>query len=197
MKYINSKDDFIEFITYESNKYGRKNSRCPVIAVKENDILYKFNYLLRKTEYMVNCNKIQKSFWKLRLRLFENKYNINIPINVFDKGLKLIHVGTRLVNGRAIIGKDCVMHINTAIVAGGTNSGAPRLGNNIIMGIGSTLCGNIDVGDNIAVGGHAFVNKSFPDGNLTIAGIPAQKISDKSRNDWNRSNEKEVGEKYD
>lgn len=125
--------------------------------------------------------------------MFQNKYCFNIPINVFDKGLKLIHIGSRLVNGNVKVGKNCVLHINTSIVAGGTDKGGvPKLGNNVIMGVGSVILGNVKVGDNTAIGANAVVNKSFEEGNITIAGVPAKKISENSRKDWNKNKKEGV-----
>ena len=186
--FINNKNDLKNFLKYESNLYDRKNIKCPIILIRENDILWKHNYLLRKTEYYNNVNKkILKNFYKLRLRLLQNKYQIFIPLNVFDKGLKLIHLGQRLVNGKTKVGKNCVMHVNTYIVAGGTEKGGfPILGNNVILGIGSVVLGNVKIGDYTAIGANAVVNKSFEEGNITIAGVPAKKISNNSRKDWNK-----------
>ena len=64
--------------------------------------------------------------------------------------------------------------------------GYPVLGNNVGMGVGSVIAGNVKIGDNVAVGANAFVNKSFEEGNMTIAGIPAKKISNNTRNDWGK-----------
>lgn len=38
-----------------------------------------------------------------------------------------MHLGPILINGRATIGKDCTFHVNTAVVAGGTNDDLPTL----------------------------------------------------------------------
>ena len=63
-KYINNKKDLRDFLIYESKRYKKKSIRCPIISMRENDILYKFNYLLRKTEYYTNCNKkIMKKYF--------------------------------------------------------------------------------------------------------------------------------------
>lgn len=188
--YIKSKKDLKEFLDYESKLYGRNNHRCPLIAIKEKDILWKHNYFLRKAEYSINTKKrIRKAFYKIRLKLFQNKYCFIIPTNVFDKGLKLVHIGPRLVNGGVRVGKNCVLHINTCIVAGGTEKGGvPVLGDNVIMGVGSVVAGNVTIGDNIAIGANAFVNKNFQEGNMTIAGVPAKKISNNTRLDWNKNN---------
>ena len=42
------------------------------------------------------------------------------------------------------------------------------------------MFGPIKIGDNTAIGANAVVNKSFADGNCTIAGVPAKKITDKT-----------------
>ena len=42
------------------------------------------------------------------------------------------------------------------------------------------MFGKIVIGDNVAIGANAVVNKSFPEGNATLGGIPAKVISQKS-----------------
>jgi serine O-acetyltransferase len=44
---------------------------------------------------------------------------------------------------------------------------------------GAKIYGAIEIADNIAIGANAVVNKSFLEPNITIAGVPARKISDK------------------
>lgn len=187
MIYIKNKKDLKEFLEYESKLYERKSTKCPILAIKSKDILYKHNYLLRNAEYYNNVgNKIMTLFYKIKLKLWQNKYNMSIPLNVFDRGLKFIHIGTRIVNDKARVGKNFIMHANTFIVAGGTNKcGYPIIGDNVIMGVNSVISGNVKIGDDVAIGACAFVNKSFENGKMTIAGVPAKKISNNTRKDWN------------
>lgn len=70
-----------------------------------------------------------------------NKYGIHIGINVCDKGLKIMHLGSILTNGNVKIGKDCALHINTAFVAQGVSSAAPQLGDGVVAGVGSVVLG--------------------------------------------------------
>ena len=185
MKYIKCKGDLVNFLNYEFRKYGLSSRSYPLVAFSENKILYKFNYLLRHLEYYTNCNKpLRKVFIKLIFIRYTRKYLTFIPINVFDKGLKLVHIGQRLVNGGAIVGKDCTLHINTFMVAGGVNDFAPVIGDNCIFGVNSVVLGNAKIGDNVAVGAGAVVNKDFSEGNMTLGGVPAKKISLSTRNDW-------------
>lgn len=59
-------------------------------------------------------------------------------------------------------------------------SGAPVIGDNCYVGPGAKIFGGIVLGDNIVIGANAVVNASFPNGNCTIAGVPAKIISNKT-----------------
>jgi serine O-acetyltransferase len=86
-----------------------------------------------------------------------------------------------IVNPEARIGANC--HIFNGVVIGMEHryySGdAPVIGNNIYIGPGAKIFGPITIADNIAIGVNAVVNKSFMEPGITIAGVPARKISDK------------------
>lgn len=144
----------------------------------------KFYKSLRLTEYYTNCRrdligrKIAKIL-RFRHSLLCNRYQWTIPINVFDHGLTIVHVGTIVVSPYAKIGKNCRIHVCTNIgraYAKGI-SGTPVLGDNVYIGPGAKIFGPVVIGNNTAIGANAVVNKSFLDGNCTIAGLPAKKIS--------------------
>ena len=79
-----------------------------------------------------------------------------------------------------------MFHINTALVAGGTNDGVPYLEDGVIVGIGAVLMGNIQVRRNVAIGANAVVNKSVDEENIAVAGVPAKKVSNGGRLNWNK-----------
>ncbi|WP_186431546.1 serine acetyltransferase [Clostridium sp. BSD9I1] len=186
-KYINNKTELKEFLEYESIKYGRKNTRMPFICLTEQSYLYKYNVFLRKTEYYINTGKkFRGLLYKALLYRYGNDHQIHIPINTFDRGLKLMHLGPILVNGRVKGGKDISLHINTSIVAGGTNDGTPILEDGVIVGVGAVIVGDIKLAKNIAVGANSVVNKTFEEENIAIAGVPAKKISNNGRLEWNK-----------
>lgn len=146
---------------------------------------FKFYKSLRKCEYWFNCKnyglgKMICKILRLRHRLLCEKYGWTIPINVFGKGLAIVHSGTIVVSGKARIGEYCRIHVCTNIgnapVKG--KDGAPTLGDNVYIGPGAKLFGSIIIGSDTAIGANSVVNSSFEEGNCTIAGIPAQKISD-------------------
>ena len=163
----------------------------PGLATRIKDRRFKFYKSLRKTEYYTNCRKdpigrIIAKILRFRHSLLCDKYGWTIPINVFGEGLAIVHVGTIVVNGGAKIGKNCRLHVCTNIGAAKTKegSGAPTLGDNVYIGPGAKLFGPIVIGNNTAIGANAVVNSSFPEGNCSIGGIPARKVSDHTSKEY-------------
>lgn len=188
-KFINSKDDLNRFLQIEREKYKIEYKGIPIFCIREKDFLWKHNILLRKSEYYTNTNKKLRSIiYRILLFRFQNKQQIHIPLNTFDCGLKLMHLGPILVNGNVICGKNISLHINTSIVAGGTNNETPQIGDGVVIGVGAVLLGGIKIANNIAVGANSVVNKSFYEENIAIAGVPAKKISNNGRLSWGKSN---------
>lgn len=186
---ITSKAQMKEWISYELSRYGKSKITC--LPITEYAILRKHLILLRKTEYHVNCgHKVLGMIYKLRLGCLQNKYALHIPINVCAKGLFIIHLGPILINKDAVVGEDCCLHMNTGLVAGGTNDGAPILGKGVVVGIGAVVLGNVQIADYVAIGANAVVNKDVTEPNIAVAGVPAKKISNNGRKAWNK-NERE------
>jgi len=72
----------------------------------------------------------------------------------------------------------------------GNNYKAPQLGNNVFIGPGAKILGKVKIADGIAIGANAVVTKSFLEPNITIAGVPAKKISEEgSKNLLTRATE--------
>lgn len=185
-KRIKSKLDLNRFLKTELDGYGVRRGSV-LLPIKEQHILAKHNILLRKTEYHTNTkHRLRSLFYLVRLRMLQYKYGLHIPLNCCDEGLRIMHLGSVLINYRATVGKNSVFHINTALVAAGTNDGVPTLGDGCILGVGAVVAGDVKLADYVAVGANAFVNKSFNEPNIAIAGVPAIKISDNGRNSWGK-----------
>lgn len=156
------------------------------LSARLKDRRFRFYKSLRLAEYFTNCHpkgilNIVGKLIRLRHHFLCEKYNWTIPVNVLGKGLAIVHTGTIVVNSDAKIGENCRVHvcvnIGSAWKRGGVEAGAPQIGNNVYIGPGAKIFGPVIIGDNIAIGANAVVNESFPEGNCTIAGVPAKKIS--------------------
>ena len=142
----------------------------------------RFLLLLRTSEYYMNCKKgffnkiihflIKYNKYKLGLKL-----GFTIPENVAQEGLQLPHYGTIVINAKTKIGKNCKIHVCTNIGTANKSSIAPIIGNNVYIGPGVKIYGEITIADNIKIAPNAAVSKSFLEENILIGGVPAKIIS--------------------
>ncbi|PMO79423.1 hypothetical protein BCT00_01060 [Vibrio breoganii] len=144
-----------------------------------NDMV-KFYIYLR----LLECCKVKTgTFYKLsrwRFGAVAKKLGFSIPIGVIGPGLRLPHYGTIVINTKAKIGSNC--HINVGVVIGSNvkdRTKAPIIGDNCYIGAGAKIIGNVVLGDNVVVGANAVVTKSFPDGNCSLVGIPANVLENR------------------
>jgi serine O-acetyltransferase len=168
------------------------------------DEVWKFQRLLRRVEYYMNCRKnngllgkLIYKCWSIRFHQQSVRCGFDIPPNVFGPGLSIAHRGTIVVHPDARIGKNCRIHVDVVI---GTRPGpddlVPTLGDNCYIGPGAKIFGDITIGDNTAIGANSVVNHSFPEGFCTIAGAPARKVSDTPSTEFiiaTRSHKKTLG----
>ena len=64
------------------------------------------------------------------------------------------------------------------IGASGGKKGAPTIGDNVYLGPGAKIYGEITLANNIAVAANACVGRSILEENIVVGGIPAKKIKD-------------------
>ena len=176
---IESRLDYKSFRSADQKALGIERIN---FASLSNEI-FVFEARLRKLEFALNCsrNPIRILFRKILFRRISIKLGYSISPNTFGPGLSIAHRGTVVVNGGARIGANCRLHVDVNIgTEAGKAAASPIIGNNCYIGPGAKLFGEIFIGPNTVIGANAVVNKSFPEGNQTIAGIPAKVISQKS-----------------
>ena len=177
---IKNKIDLIEFIEADRNSLGRKRKHPPLFG----DEVWKFEIALRKFEYCVNTRSPFPTtlFWRYRYHHLSLKLGFDIPINVFDKGLCVRHWGCIVVNPLVRVGKNCIIQQGVNIGRNIHADDIPVIGNDVYIGPGAKLFGQIHIADGIAIGANAVVNKSFEQPYCTIAGVPAQVIGKRDSN---------------
>lgn len=169
--------------------------------------IWRFQRLLRKVEFLANCGN--SPFSKISyLRSYYNlvqlsmKLGFTIPPNVFGPGLSIAHRGTIVVHEASKVGENCrISHgvtIGTGELAHDVTDASPIIGNNVFIAAGAVIVGPVRIADGINIGANSYVNKSFKEPNITIAGCPAKKVSNKSSEGlWIRATEilrKNIGE---
>jgi len=80
------------------------------------------------------------------------------------------HLNGIIVSHNAVIGNNCTIFHQVTIGSNFKNNDAPEIGNNVIIGAGAKLIGNIKIGNNVKIGANAVVTKDVPD-NKTVIGF--------------------------
>ena len=97
------------------------------------------------------------------------------PGATIGKGLFIDH-GTGVVIGEtAIIGNNVTLFHGVTLGGTGKEKGKrhPTIGNNVFIGSGAKILGNIIIGNNVKIGANAIILKDVPS-NVTIVGIPGK-----------------------
>ena len=184
-KIIRTRAQLREYLDVELWRYPIHGRRYLSYALQlsEGAILRRHTVLLRKTEYYTNTGRrVRALIYHTLLMHMQNKYALHIPLNSFGKGLRIYHIAPLVMNGDISVGENCTLHAMSSIVyGGGDGDDVPTLGDNVTVGLGATIIGGVTIADNITIGAGAVVNKSFLEPGITIAGVPAKKISDESK----------------
>jgi len=91
----------------------------------------------------------------------------------FGPGFVLIHATGVVINGQVIGGTN--VFIEHQVTIGAERRESPRIGNNVFIGAGAKIIGQITVGDHSRVGANAVVLDDVPP-YATVAGIPARVV---------------------
>jgi len=98
--------------------------------------------------------------------------------------------GSRFMYGGigCVIHKNAIIGENVAIGQGVTIGrkkidGAPIIGNDVYIGAGSRILGDITIGDNVIIGANAVVLNSVPN-NSIVAGAPAVMVRSTNGSIW-------------
>jgi len=100
------------------------------------------------------------------------------PGATIGAGLYIPHYGGIVVNPQTVIGKNCYLSHNVLIgkVHAGKRAGVPVIGNDVFIGTGAVILGNIKVGNNAAIGVNSVVINDAPSG-VFVAGVPAKIVA--------------------
>lgn len=150
--------------------------------------LFKFLKLLRKYEYLCFKRDSYKNILfsklvSLQIKMIDIKKNrlsfkLGVEINPFHcgKSVRICHPNV-IING--YVGDNCVFHGNNVVgnKKTGKKNAVPKIGNNVDIGTGAVIIGDVVIADNCVIGAGAVVTRSFTEPGSIIAGVPAKSIT--------------------
>lgn len=92
------------------------------------------------------------------------------------KGVTIRHYGCITVNSFAKNGDHCTFRGDNCVGVAHDGGKAPRIGNNVDIGFGAKVLGDIEIADNCTIGANAVVIHSCLERGAVLVGIPARPV---------------------
>lgn len=136
---------------------------------------FRFGHFCRSHKFLRFISKL------VTLIILHQSRKTGIQINpgaTIGAGLYIPHYGGIVVNPQSIIGKNCYLSHNVLIgkVHAGKRAGVPVIGDDVFIGTGAVLLGNITIGNNAAIGVNSVVIDDVQSG-VMVAGAPAKLVA--------------------
>lgn len=114
-------------------------------------------------------------WYRSRKNRLGSRLGFIIGAGCFGEGLKIEHFGSVIVNPKARIGRNCIIHGNCCIGSkGGYPDDSPVIGDNVDIGQFAQILGGIRIADGVRIGAGAVVVKDVLEPGVTVAGVPAR-----------------------
>lgn len=97
---------------------------------------------------------------------------ISIPYSCqIGEGLLIGHFSGIMIGSNVKIGKNVTLHQNITLGAAGRGErrGEPIIGNNVFIGAGAVVLGNVIIEDNVAIGANAVVTDDIPNNAVVVS----------------------------
>lgn len=103
------------------------------------------------------------------------------PVTEIGPGLYIGHTGVIRIHPDTKAGRNLsIGQLVTIGTKGVGNRGVPAIGDNVYIGVGAKVLGNIKIGNNVKIGANAVVISDIPD-NATAVGVPAKIVKTDNR----------------
>jgi serine acetyltransferase len=115
--------------------------------------------------------------YRFLYRRARNLYGIELPYTAqIGQGVIIEHQHGIVIHGNVVIGNNCIIRqgVTIGIRYMDRLTEAPVIGNNVNIGAGAKLLGNITIGDNVNIGANAVVIHDVPQNGLYV-GFPKSK----------------------
>ena len=99
------------------------------------------------------------------------------PGAIIGKNLFIDHGSGVVIGETTVIGDNVIIYQGVTLGGTGKEEGKrhPNIGNNVLIGAGAKVLGNINIGDNVKIGAGSIVLKDVPS-NSTIVGVPGKVV---------------------
>ena len=140
---------------------------------------YRFNHWVHHSVKWPVIRQLLQLFGAIAHKVIGLVTGIDLPKKAdIGKGLYIPHASSVIVHPNVTLGESCTLSQEVTIGEGGRGpkKGWPQIGSRVYIAPGAKVFGAITIGDDVAIGANAVVNKSV-EKRAVVAGIPAKVIS--------------------
>ena len=139
--------------------------------------------------------RLKKMFWQCRLQVLNGEtplerekalskcryinqlFAASVPVREYVQPFVAPHGFHGIsISTQARLGKNCVIFPNVTIgsntLPDSKNAGAPTIGDNVYIGAGATVIGNVKIGNNVRIGAGCSITIDIPDNATVVPGKP-------------------------
>jgi len=149
-----------------------KKARPNIKNIRIRDIIkcHEIGYLFFSRRLAGAKNRIAKRILLKIVLSYRKKYGLELNMNNIGGGLLLVHPWDITVHNDVRIGNNATLFkgVTIGVIAHGNKKGVPTIGDNCIVYANATVCGNINIGNNVIISAGAFVNFDVPDNSIVI-----------------------------
>ena len=131
---------------------------------------HRFRYVVYLRKAQNARSKMTGLYYKFKLYRLSRKYGIEINAETkIGKGFLMIHPYNITISSLAELGDNVTMLKGATVgVSGGKRAGAHKIVNSVYIGINSTVCGGISIGDDVLIAPNTFVNEDVPSHSIVV-----------------------------
>jgi len=141
--------------------------------------------------HAITLHRFTHLLWKLHIPLIPrilsqlNRFLTGIEIHpaaVIGKGFFIDHGMGVVIGETTIIGDNVTLFQGVTLGGTGKQSGKrhPTIGDNVVIGAGAKILGNIVIGHNVKIGANSVVLRNVPD-DSTVVGIPGRIVRQRGK----------------
>lgn len=134
------------------------------------------NYLNNYYKYNNTNFLLLKKIYFLKFKLLQKYFGAAIPLTAkFGKNITFPHgLFGIFISKDAVIGDNCIIFHQVTIgrndIKNSKKYGTPVIGNNLYIGCGAKIIGNVKIGNNVKIGANCVVTDDLPDNCTCVLG---------------------------
>ena len=139
---------------------------------------FSMNHFIKLRRMVESGGGVLQKAYEIVYKRYINRYGAFLPIDciigdnvIFPHGINGV-----FISSAARIGNGCVIFhqvtIGSNTLPDSKGKGAPIIGNNVYIGAGAKIIGNVKVGDNVRIGANCVVIQDIPDNTTVVLPKP-------------------------